>query len=82
VVGQRFEVLHDGGEMELVARAGEAAQPHSLEAVMSLQVCKANLNLFALVARFLECRCSIERTALSAVVGYLFLPRRRRTLEL
>src|SRR5258708_5694158 len=52
--------------MELVACTGEAAQAHSLEAVMGLQMCKSHLNLFALVTRFLERRCSIERTRMIA----------------
>ena len=68
MVCQRFEVLHDGGEMELVAGTGEPPQAHSLEAVMGLQMCKAHLNLFALVTRFLERRCSIERTRMIAGV--------------
>jgi hypothetical protein len=51
VVSQRFEILHDGGEMELISGAGEPSQAHSLEAVMGLQVRKAHLSLFALVAR-------------------------------
>ena len=66
MVCQRFEVLHDGGEVELVACAGEPAQAHSLEAVMGLQMRKAHLNLFALFTRFLERRCSIERTRMIA----------------
>src|SRR5262245_3753106 len=33
---QRFEVLHDGGEMELVACPGETAEPHAFKAVMNL----------------------------------------------
>ena len=37
--------------MELVACTGDAAQAHSLEAVMGLQMCKAHLNRFALVTR-------------------------------
>jgi len=68
VVCQRFEVLHDGGEMELVACTGDAAQAHSLEAMMGFQMCKAHLNLFALVTRFFERRCSMERTRLIAGV--------------
>ena len=68
MVRQGFEVLRDGGEMELVARAGESPQAHSLEAVMGLQMCKAHLNLFALVTRFLERRRSIERTRMIAGV--------------
>ena len=43
-----FEILHDGSEVEFVARSGETAQAHSLEAVVGLQVRKAHLNLFAL----------------------------------
>ena len=50
MVCQRLEVLRDGGEKELVARTGQAAQAHPLEAVMGLQVCEAHLDLFALVA--------------------------------
>jgi len=37
VVGQRFEVLHDGGEVGLVACTGERTQAQSLEAVMGLR---------------------------------------------
>jgi hypothetical protein len=48
---QGLEVLHDGGEKELIACAGKASQPHALEAVMTLQVGKAHLTAFALVAR-------------------------------
>ena len=54
MVRQRLEVLHDGGEMELVACAGEASQPHPLEAVMGLQVRKAHLDALSLVARLDE----------------------------
>src|SRR5271168_2199728 len=52
-----FEVLHGGGEKELIARAGKTAQPHTLEAVVDLQVGKAHLDAFALVARLEECPC-------------------------
>ena len=37
MVRQRLEVLHDGGEKELIARAGKTSQPHALEAVVNLQ---------------------------------------------
>jgi hypothetical protein len=47
---QRLQVLHDGCEVELVARAGEAAQAHALESMVGLQVRKAHLDLLALVA--------------------------------
>src|SRR5271170_6795224 len=53
-----FEVLHGGGEKELVACAGKTSQPHALEAVMNLQVGKAHLDAFALVARLEECLCA------------------------
>lgn len=39
-VCQGLEVLHDGGEVELVTCAGETPQTHSLEAVVGLQVRK------------------------------------------
>jgi hypothetical protein len=35
VVRDSLEILHDGGEVELVARAGET---HALETVVNLQV--------------------------------------------
>ena len=54
---QGLEVLHDSGEDELVARAGKTSQPHTLEAVVDLQVGKAHLDAFALVARPKECLC-------------------------
>ena len=53
--GQRLEVLHDGGEVELVAGAGQAAQAHALEAMMGFQVCKAHLDPFSQIARLEEC---------------------------
>jgi hypothetical protein len=53
---QRLQVLHDGCEVELVARAGEAPQAHALEAMMGLEVRKAHLDLLALVARLVELR--------------------------
>jgi hypothetical protein len=37
MVRERFEVLHGGREVELVARAGEVAQTHALEAMVGLQ---------------------------------------------
>src|SRR3974390_928622 len=52
--------------MALIPRTGQPAQSQSLEAVMDLQVCKAHLDLFALITRFLERRCSIERTCMIA----------------
>jgi hypothetical protein len=44
-----LQVLRDGSEVELVARTGEATQPHALETVVSLQVRKAHLDPLALV---------------------------------
>src|ERR1700730_5689732 len=52
---QGLEVLHGSSEKELIACAGETSQPHALEAVMNLQVGKAHLDAFALVARLDEC---------------------------
>jgi hypothetical protein len=47
-----LQVLHDSGEVEFVACAGEAPQAHALEAVVGLEVREAHLDLLALVARF------------------------------
>jgi hypothetical protein len=47
---ERLQILNDRGEVELVAGAGQASEPHALEAVMGLQVCKAHLDSFALIA--------------------------------
>jgi hypothetical protein len=69
VVRERFKVLHNGGEVELVACAGEAAQTHSLEAVMGLQVRKAHLDLLALVAGFGELGRPHQRTGM--IAGFL-----------
>ena len=44
-----LEVLHDGGEVELVAGAGETAQSQPLEAMMGLEVRKAHLDALPLV---------------------------------
>src|SRR5215471_5351940 len=55
-----FEVLHDCGEVELVAGAGEPPQPHPLEAKMGLEVSKPHLDLLALVARSIELRRAHE----------------------
>ena len=51
---QRFKILHDGGEVELIACAREAAQTHAFETVVGLQVRKAHFDLLALVAGFSE----------------------------
>src|SRR5438128_9944987 len=58
MVGKGLQVLHDGSEVELVACTGKAAQPHTLEAVVCLQVRKAHLDLLALVTGFGELRCT------------------------
>jgi hypothetical protein len=42
---------HDGGEMELVASAGRAPEPHALEAMMGLQVRDPHLDPLPLIAR-------------------------------
>lgn len=56
MVRDGLEVLHGGGEVELVARTGEAAQTHALEAMVDLQVGKTHLHFLALVARLLKLR--------------------------
>ena len=54
---QGLEVLHCSGENELIASAGKTAQSHTLEAVVNLQVGKAHLDAFTLVAGLKECFC-------------------------
>ena len=49
VLCQRLQVLHNGCEVELVARTGESSQAHAFEPMVGLQVRKAHLNLLALV---------------------------------
>jgi hypothetical protein len=49
---KRFEVLHDGGEMEFVTRAGKSSEPHALEAVVNLQVREAHLDTLSFVSRY------------------------------
>ena len=62
MVRQRLEILHDSGEMELIACAGQPSQAHSLEAVMGLQVREAHLDALSLIAGFDEGFCSHEPT--------------------
>ena len=50
VVRQCFEVLHDCGEVELVARPRQPSQSHALKAMMGLEVGKPHLDFLALVA--------------------------------
>jgi hypothetical protein len=50
VLCQRLQVLHNGREVELVARTGEPPQAHALESMVGLQVREAHLDLLALVA--------------------------------
>jgi hypothetical protein len=45
-----LEVLHDCGEVELITRAGEPAQPHALKAVVCLQVRKMHFDPLPLIA--------------------------------
>ena len=54
---ERFEVLHDGGTMELVARAREPPEPHPLEAVVGFQVGEAHLDTFSFISRSGERLC-------------------------
>src|SRR5438477_9474682 len=54
---ERFEVLHDGGEMELVACSGKTPEPHAFEAMMSLEMCEPHLDALSFVSRSGECLC-------------------------
>ena len=45
--------------MELVARAGETAQPQSLEAVVGLQVRKAHLHALTIAGSARQCGCHV-----------------------
>ena len=49
MVRQCFEVLHDCGEVELVARPRHPSQSHALKAMMGLEVGKPHLDFLALV---------------------------------
>ena len=60
MVRDSLEVLHGGGEVELVARTGEAPQTHSLEAMVNLQMGKTHLHFFALIARLLKLRGALQ----------------------
>ena len=57
MISKRFEVLRDGREDELVARAAEASQSHTLEAMLDLQVSKAHLHFLAIIAGLLKLEC-------------------------
>jgi hypothetical protein len=65
VVRECLEILDDGCEVELVARAGKAPQTHALEAMMDLQVRKAHLDFLALIARLSELRRVLNERARS-----------------
>jgi hypothetical protein len=52
-----FEVLHNGGEMEFVTRAGKSSEPHLLEAVVGLQAREAHLDTLSFVSRPSERLC-------------------------
>ena len=43
---ERFEVLHDGGEMALVSCTGEASQAKSFKAVVRFDVRELHLDFF------------------------------------
>src|ERR1700730_2605539 len=61
-------MLHNRGKVELVAGAGKTSQPHTLETMMRLQMCKTHLHFLAVVTRFLEGWCAIERTRMIASI--------------
>jgi hypothetical protein len=51
--------------VELVARAGEAAQTHAFEAMVGLQVRKAHLDPLPLIAGLLELRRRLTSSGLA-----------------
>jgi hypothetical protein len=61
VVGESFEVLHDGCEGEFVTGSAATPQAKSLKTVVAFEVCELHLDLFALVAGLLVFRRSHER---------------------
>ena len=71
MAGERLEVLHNGGEVELVACPGETPQAHTLEAVMGFEVRKSHLDLLALVARLFELRRTHEAAGMIAGTGVI-----------
>ena len=54
--------MHDGGEVELVARAAEAPQAHAFEAMVGLQVGEAHFDSLPLIAGSLVLRRFHEST--------------------
>ena len=68
MIGERLQVLNDSGKMEFVARAAETSQTHALETVMGLEVGKAHLDPFSLIAGFFELRRALERARIIASV--------------
>ena len=63
MVCERLEVLDDGREMELVARATETSETHALETVVGLEVGKTHLDPFSLVARLSNSGVSLSERA-------------------
>ena len=61
-----LKVLHGGNEKTFVSCTRDAPQPHTLEAMVGLEVRKAHLNLLALIARFVELRGSHQRAGVVA----------------
>jgi hypothetical protein len=60
-----FQVLHDSGEVELVASAEKAPKPHSLEAMVGLQMGEPHLDSLSLVSRSANALVFIFRRATS-----------------
>ena len=57
---ESLEVLDDGREVELIARATETSEAHAFETVVGLEVGKTHLDPFSLVARVIELGCIFE----------------------
>src|SRR5580704_18310822 len=66
-----FEVLHNGGEMKLVARAGKSPEPQPLEAVVCLQVREAHFNTLPFVSRLGKRLCLHLRRAISRASSWI-----------
>ena len=64
---ERFEVLHDGREVELVTRTGKTSQADAFKAMIGLQVSEAFFDSFAFIAgmslRLHECTRDVSRVA-------------------
>ena len=68
MVCERLEVLDDGREMELVARATETSETHALETVVGLEMGEAHFDPLSLIAGFFELGRTLEGARIVASV--------------